>query len=279
MHSGNLAVQTNKRPNPAFDPIGGGSFVEAYNRHFQVIRADTPERRDEGYRLRYQVYCLEHAFEDPSKHPDEREVDGYDSHSAHSLLIHRESGTVAGTVRLVLPSANDPLPITKICHHRSLQDRLGIAPETTAEVSRFTGEISRLANANQFRRRATDENGAGRPLIDGTAEPNSMDRRVAPHITLGLVKAVIDMSLTHGITHLCAVMEPALLRLLNRIGIFLDPVGPLVSYHGSRQPCHAPLDRILDGAKMKQPEIWALITGGKAHTPAGAICPEIRHAV
>ncbi len=275
MHSGNLALKTEARPSSKFGFVEGGSLVESYNRHFEVVPADTPERLDESYRLRYHVYCVEHAFEDPSEHPDERETDTYDSHSVHSLLIHRASRFVTGTVRLVLPTTDTPLPITKICHHPMLRERLDIAPETTAEVSRFTGEISRLVNANQFRRRAADENGAGYPLIDGTAEPNSMDRRVAPHVTLGLLKACIDMSVAHGITHLCAVMEPALLRLLNRVGIHLDPIGPLVNYHGTRQPCHASLDKILDGARLKQPEVWALISSSKNCRPAAAIRPEI----
>jgi hypothetical protein len=32
-------------------------FVGSYHDHFAVLRADTPERLDEAYRLRYRVYC------------------------------------------------------------------------------------------------------------------------------------------------------------------------------------------------------------------------------
>ena len=37
-----------------------------YTRHFDVVRADTPALLDRVYELRYQVYCLENAFENPA---------------------------------------------------------------------------------------------------------------------------------------------------------------------------------------------------------------------
>lgn len=103
MHSGNLALKREARPPSKFGFVEGGSLVKSYNRHFEVVPADTPERLDESYRLRYHVYCVENAFEDPSEHPDEREIDSYNSHSVHSLLIHRASRFVTGTVKLVCP--------------------------------------------------------------------------------------------------------------------------------------------------------------------------------
>ena len=47
--------------------------------------------------------CVENAFEPISANPGERETDQYDSQSAHSLLVHRPTGTVVGTTRLILP--------------------------------------------------------------------------------------------------------------------------------------------------------------------------------
>src|SRR5690606_4423219 len=49
--------------------------LELYDRYFTVVPASTPELLDAAYVLRYQVYCNEHAFENPAEHPDGREVD------------------------------------------------------------------------------------------------------------------------------------------------------------------------------------------------------------
>ena len=38
-------------------------LIDSYNRYFEVVRASTPELMEEVFRLRYQVYCIEHNFE------------------------------------------------------------------------------------------------------------------------------------------------------------------------------------------------------------------------
>lgn len=48
------------------------SLYDAYNKYFKVIRADSPELLDEVFRLRYQVYCIEHKFENQHDFPDGR---------------------------------------------------------------------------------------------------------------------------------------------------------------------------------------------------------------
>jgi N-acyl amino acid synthase of PEP-CTERM/exosortase system len=54
-------------------------------------------------RLRYQVYCVEKQFEDAAAHSSKLEIDEFDSHAVHGLLVHRTTGIELGTVRLVLP--------------------------------------------------------------------------------------------------------------------------------------------------------------------------------
>ena len=77
-------------------------------------------------------------------------------------------------------------------------------------------------------------------FVEGTGADRSHERRVlTPNITLGLMKAIAEMSIHNGITHLTAMMEPALLRLTARLGIKFTPLGKLVEYHGQRQPCFA----------------------------------------
>jgi hypothetical protein len=46
---------------------------------------------------------------------------------------------------------------------------------------------------------------------------------------------------------MCAVMAPALLRLLERFDLRFERLGPLIHYHGERQPCIAEAEALLDG--------------------------------
>src|SRR5690606_27668837 len=94
-------------------------LADIYERWFESALADTPEQRSQAFRLRYQVYCVENPFEDPAEHPDGEERDAYDAHSAHALLVHRPSGAVAGTVRLVLARPDRPddsFALQRVCH-------------------------------------------------------------------------------------------------------------------------------------------------------------------
>lgn len=236
----------------SYDTESPPKLMDVYSKYFDVVRADTPELVREAYRLRYQVYCVENAFENPDEHPDGLETDEFDRHSVQSLLIHRGSGMVAGCVRLILPRPDAPgraLPMFSLCRDPRLAGDQLLPARSTAEISRF-------AISKSFRRRAEDTGAAtGIPAL-----PRAEERRVIPHITLGLMKAVAWMSHEHGITHLCAVMEPALLRLISRFGLFFTPLGPLVSYHGKRQPCFAAVESLGRGVRDHRPEALELIT-------------------
>ena len=241
-------------------------LIEVYRRAFQVLRADTPDLRKEAYRLRYQVYCVENPFEDPRGNPDEMEMDLFDQRSSHSLLVHRPSGQIAGCVRLVLPPGRMPgdtrrdankvasakdLPIGHVCEDPRLADPNVLPPDTTAEVSRF-------AISKRFRQRARD--GRYGQLSEPDPASPITERRAIPHMSLGLISALVQMSVEAGITHWCAVMEPPLIRMLARLGIYFESLGPLVNYHGRRQPLCAKLDTLLAGMWHERPEVWEVIT-------------------
>jgi len=236
-------------------------LYDLYNHYFEAIRADTPELMEEVFRLRYQVYCVEHHFENPDDFPDGLERDVYDSRSAHSLLIHRPSNTIAGSVRLVLPAHAHPtssLPIDLVCKETLLQDPKEIPRENTAEVSRF-------ALVKKFRRR-TGEQGSPSGVTEESLQAHdavsasTMDRRIASHMTLGLISSLVAMSTEHGISIWCSVMERALLRLLRRIGIYFTNIGPQIDYHGKRQPCYSPLDVLLERVKEEHFDVWEVLT-------------------
>ncbi len=233
------------------------SLFSMYARWFDVVPADSPERLAEAYRLRYQVYCVENTFEHANQHADGLEIDEFDKHSVHSLLIHRPTAMVAGTVRLILPNGSGDvaaLPVSQVCTDPSLRDPALFPPARTAEISRF-------AVSKAFRRRITDATHVDMHFVEGAGPDRSHERRVlTPNITLGLMKAIAEMSIRNGITHLTAMMEPALLRLTSRLGIKFTPLGSLVDYHGQRQPCFAEI-KDLGFALMKySPEAHELVS-------------------
>jgi len=225
--------------------------ANAYDQFFSVVRADTDDLLDAAYRLRYQVYCVENPFENPREHREEREIDGEDDRSDHCVLIYRRTGLIAGTVRLILPAPNPqdrPLPVDRILSADSQSLFRRLLPVSTAEISRF-------AVSKQFRRRIGEHRYADVGFT-GT-RPNEVEQRLMPWITFGLLRGILAMSLEHGITHLCAVMEPALLRLIGRLGLTFQPLGPLVEYHGLRQPCFMALAEVLPRVHDLQPDLWA----------------------
>ena len=240
----------------------GERLIDAYNQFFEVMLVDDrPDLINEVYRLRYQVYCLEHPFEDPSRFPDQLERDSYDDRSLHSLLIHRPSGVIAGTVRLILPESENPvgsLPIDNVCQEPELRNPVA-APRSSM------GEVSRFAVSKSFRRRI-GEAGSPTAVTDESiaameaAQKDMADRRLAPHITLGLIESLVAMSVQSGTTHWCSVMERALLRLLSRIGIYFEHLGPQVEHHGRRQPCYIELRTLLARVKEERFDVWEILT-------------------
>ena len=62
------------------------STSELFNRYLSVVPANSPSLLDQAFRLRFQVYCVERGFENPSDHPDGRERDRDDDRSLPIFL-------------------------------------------------------------------------------------------------------------------------------------------------------------------------------------------------
>ena len=75
-------------------------------------------------------------------------------------------------------------------------------------------------------------------------------------LRLALIKGAVWLSAEAGHTHWLAVMEPTLLRLLRATGVHFDPMGPMVDYHGVRQPAVAHLLPMLRIMAQEQPAVW-----------------------
>lgn len=233
-------------------------LAEIYENYFEVYPHvdEDSEKLAEVYRLRFQVYCAENPFEDPSRYPDGLEKDQFDGLSMHSLLVHRQTGITAGTVRLVFPAENNPerpLPIDQLCNEPVLRDPNLLPRATLAEVSRF-------AVSKEFRRRQGEISSLSGVSPDWDEAQGRSQGRKIPHLCLGLIKALVYNSNKQGLTHWCAAMEPALLRMLQRLGIYFENLGPLVDHRGWRQPCYTELDPMLSRVKAERPDVWELIT-------------------
>jgi N-acyl amino acid synthase of PEP-CTERM/exosortase system len=229
----------------------GFTGLEYYNSVFSSSIADSPEDRDECFRIRFQVYCIDNGFEDPANNPDGLERDGFDSHSVHSVLTHNATGNAIGTVRLVLPEEDGErrvLPMQRIAG--------AIAADGAAPFPAWrTAEISRFSIVKSFRHHTPDQGFEARLSSEEW-------RKMLFHLPLGLIKSCVEMSVREGMTHWAAVMEPALLRLLTRLGIHFNPLGALVEYHGRRQPCWVDIGAMLARVHAERPDVWEVITDG-----------------
>jgi N-acyl amino acid synthase of PEP-CTERM/exosortase system len=246
---------------PTRTAINGGRSFDLLRRYLTVVEANSTELLDDVFRLRFQVYCLERGFEDAAEYPDGRERDHDDSRSAHFLVFYRGTGsplaTAAGTVRFIMPRPGIELPVLGLlsAEERRLVD---LPLDSTAEVSRF-------AVAKAFRRRLENEL-FGNSIRSGTVEGPFGQR--LPLLTFGLLRAVVMMSIHGGITHIVAMMEPALLRLLARLGVEFNAIGKPVEHHGERQPVWATMTSLVERVKRRCPELWDFATDAGRELPA-----------
>lgn len=235
------------------------SFAEEFHQHFAIVQANTPELLGECQRLRYHVFCKEHHIFCANRYLNDQEYDCYDARSVHSLLRHRTSQLAVATVRLVLPDHNDPDP------RYPLVDQLDKRENPLQSINTLSkqislAEISRFSVSKEFRRRSNERRYAHNLVHDLNTAQSERGIRHHPYITLGLFKAIVQMSQQYQVDHWCAAMEPTLIRLLGRFGIRFSPLGPLVDYFGLRQPCYAAVSAVLQGIQMKRPDVWEFIT-------------------
>lgn len=235
------------------------SFLDTY----EIVDADTAELRERSYRLRYQVYCVENAFEDPAENSGGVESDEYDDFSVHALVMHRPSGMAAGTVRLILPGAplDPPLPFLASGDHAATDNNPSPFPiEQTAEISRF-------GISKKFRRAAGLSRAQTNLAVSGatTAPSYSGDADV---VTVALIRAFIGLAARNEVQYFCAMMEKALLRRVARLGIYFDKVGDEVEFHGRRQPSAIRISVMLDRVLQEREDVWRIITDDGAYAPA-----------
>jgi N-acyl amino acid synthase of PEP-CTERM/exosortase system len=239
-----------------------------FNSVFNVELAMSPETVNEVFEVRYQVYCIDRPFEDPNCFADKREHDEYDPRSAHALIRHRMTRDSVAAVRLVMAADQPELadfPMEETCFPRmNKAARDAFACARREQVA----EISRMAVSREFRRRLNEDQSASGSSDFVCYADSENGKRAMPYISLGLFSAILQMSIRHSITHWMAVMEPAQLRLLKRFGVEFDHVGPVMEYHGRRRPAFTEAASLIEGIKVRRPDVWSLITEGGRYLPA-----------
>ena len=231
-----------------FPSLADQSLLHSFKSHFTTIDADKPPFVGAAYKLRYQIYCVEKQFEDSKAHPNELERDEFDSHSVQGLLLHRTSGIAVGTARLVLPLSNAPecsFAIQRLLRNETMKLAGDVPHGLAAEVSRFSiskQSVRRVPNTGH----------------DGS----QADYRSGPLMRLGLLQMLIRMSVMNGITHWYGLIEPSLMRMMSAMSFHVEPMGPLVNYHGLRQPCFCRLSKVLAEVKRDRPSFWEVLTDG-----------------
>jgi N-acyl amino acid synthase of PEP-CTERM/exosortase system len=224
--------------------ILSAAFCEEYLKTFSVRLVDSDDLRREAQRLRYQVYSVENDFE--PRNSDELEYDAYDERAPHALLFHNELDDPLGTVRLVLPDAKraeGSLPIHGVCP-AELFSSAELPTEKTGEISRFA--LSKVRFQRLLHRA---------PQSPGHHDDS---RRALSFACLGLITAVRQIASANGITHVAAIMKPALLRRLQLLGLSFDQVHSPVNHHGWRVPCFTRIERLEGDVQRQRPDLWGV---------------------
>ena len=206
-----------------------------FKRHFELVQADSPQLKDEVYRIRHRIYCEELGFERPRF--DGRERDEFDDHSRHLLLRSVKTGVAMGCIRLVLAPPDRPeaqLPFERICG--TVIDRRAFDP-TDLRRDRIA-ELSRLALAPEFRRRRRGESGteSGHRSFGTPAHPGF------PYVQLGLYLGATALAEQLGIETIFLLTEPRLLAHFHKLGFPIRQIAGPVEHRGLRVLSMATVD-------------------------------------
>jgi N-acyl amino acid synthase of PEP-CTERM/exosortase system len=223
----------------------------------------------EAYRVRYQVYCREVKLSgfDDGNYPDGLECDEFDEQSEHFLLRHRPTGTIAGTVRVVMNRRQHEkqyFPIEYVASKELPSNCL----ESRGIKRELVGEVSRFILTSRFRSRRGEWRWPDGLSPIPTADPTiTLDRRTKLHPILGLFRAVLMVSKKHGLQYWISGMEPRLARRLEQLGLYQEPITPVIDYFGPVRAYLSYIPDVLERLYRVNPEGWALVTDG------GRVCP------
>ncbi|PCJ32827.1 MAG: GNAT family N-acetyltransferase [Gammaproteobacteria bacterium] len=211
------------------------TLSEHFNQDFELIYANSPALKKEGFKIRHAVYAEELAWEKTQS--NSLETDKYDAYSFSLLLRHKRTGIYAGTIRLILPPSNllGKEGISLPCEEHysiSLFEKAGTADK---QPKGAYGEVSRLAIPEQFRKRFCEKENSGAQGKEPVEINASMEARCHfPSIAIGLYLGVIAFSKIYNYASLFVVIEPRLKKRLERFGLIFEQIGDEIEHHGMR---------------------------------------------
>lgn len=190
---------------------------------FDEVKPGTPEY--EVYlEARYQVFVSElHRVDDACTTSSKGlpiETDRYDATSRHFIATHKPTGSVAGFVRVILPSAVG----LNVTPRYAIDRPLPYPDATDANI----GEISRMAIAPHYRRRHEDQGKPyqGDPEGEMSGKADGF-RRHQPELVLGLYREVYRLCREVGIDYCVAAMDNRFSRVLIGLGFPFVAVSPV----------------------------------------------------
>jgi len=198
------------------------------NPKFESILCDTEESRSLHYQIRYQVYCRETGFEDPSIFTDGKERDDHDRHSVHFVVRDPLSSQWMAAMRLVL-AGGGRIPLEEYCNIEPV-------PAELLERSNFV-EFSRLCVLQSHRRHNRDRS-MGLKVVDGASGEVKITRPDPryPEIMLGLINSTFEWARRNDVRYCYFLINRALARTLRRLNLDLRPVGDPIEHRGTRTP-------------------------------------------
>jgi N-acyl amino acid synthase of PEP-CTERM/exosortase system len=211
-----------------------------FNKYFEMIPATSDNLKNEAYKLRYQVYCVENMFLNPELYTVCLEFDEFDQQSIQYLILHRKSGDYIATVRLIFPDTNNPKHLLLLEQHCEI-DNITLAQQIDRN---HLAEVSRFCISKTFTKRNI------------TLE----EKQTIPYISIALIACIIKASHENNIHYWYAIMDRSLIRFLSKLGINFIKIGPQVDYHGLRWPTAIKITDLLDGVAEKNQDMWDFLT-------------------
>ena len=231
-------------------------IIDHFDQYFEMVPAISEELKNEVYKLRYQVFCIENKVFNSELYPDDMEFDDYDKHSVHYLIRHRKSGEYAATTRLILPYANNLKKLFPLELHCEIDNLAAVQPINRAHLA----EISRFCISKSFKKRKNEGRTLAAIGLNWDDSFSLPEQRNFPHITLSLIACFIKASYENDIHYLYAGTELSLLRLVSAWGINFTKIGPLANFHGKRWPCLITVTDLLDGVAERNLDIWNFLS-------------------
>lgn len=203
------------------------SALQLFPYFFTARLASNSEQQAAIYRLRHQVYCEELNFE-PVR-ASGLEQDEFDSRAIHCFINHTSSNVLAGTVRLITANnSTDKLPIEYYCNSTTTTN---LSPKHFAPSQ--ICEISRLAVPANIRRRIIAKDTTASPLSQLLQK---LEAECYSSVAVALYLIATLICVEKGKYHAYVMIEPALARILSRIGIHFQKIGDSINFNGKRAP-------------------------------------------